>query len=213
MVFNRDTAFKTAEFLLQIKAIQLRTNPPFVWASGWQSPIYCDNRVALSFPLVRTYLREQMVKLIRDRYDNAEVLAGVATGAIALGALVAESLNLPFVYVRPEPKGHGKQNQVEGFLEKGKRVVVIEDLISTGGSSLKAVHALRAHEAQVQGMVAIFTYGFEASQQAFEQAQCAITTLSDYEHLLEQSVKTGYISENEQEILKNWRHSPQSWKP
>jgi orotate phosphoribosyltransferase len=213
MVFNKESAYKTAEFLLKIKAIQLKAENPFTWASGWKSPIYCDNRITLSFPEIRTNLRQQMVRIIQEKYDNVQVIAGVATGAIALGVLIADDLGLPFVYVRPEPKGHGRQNQIEGFLEKGKRVLVIEDLISTGGSSLKAVDALRSASTEVLGMIAIFTYGFAISAEKFAESKCELITLSDYDHLLEASLKTGFISEKEHLLLSSWRLNPSEWTP
>ena len=213
MVFNPETAYKAAEFLLQIKAIQLRPEEPFQWASGWKSPIYCDNRKVLSYHTIRTYMREQLALAIEERFGKPDVIAGVATGAIGIGALVAQQMQLPFIYVRPEPKGHGLQNQIEGVLESGQRVVVVEDLVSTGGSSLKAVEALRMEEAEVIGMMALFTYGFEASQERFAQARCDLITLSDYEHLLEQAIKNGFVHERELDILQNWRKDPSSWNP
>jgi orotate phosphoribosyltransferase len=167
MIFNKDTAKKTAELLLQINAIKLNPKNPFTWASGWKSPIYCDNRVTLSFPPIRNYIREEFSKNIEKQYGKPDVIAGVATGAIGIGMLVAEYMGLPFVYVRPEAKKHGRQNQIEGFLQKGQSVVVVEDLISTGASSLLAVEALKAEGATVKGMVAIFTYGFDISVQNF----------------------------------------------
>ena len=163
MIFNKDTAEKTAELLLQINAIKLNPKNPFTWASGWQSPIYCDNRLILSFPLIRNYIRDEFAKNIEKQFGKPDVIAGVATGAIGIGILVAESLGLPFVYVRPEPKKHGRQNQVEGFLQKGQNVVVVEDLISTGNSSLLAVEALKEAGANIKGMAAIFTYGFDVA--------------------------------------------------
>jgi len=169
MIMNKDTAKKTAELLLQIKAIKLQPNDPFTWASGWKSPIYCDNRTTLSFPKIRTYLRENLAKIIEQEYGKPDVIAGVATGAIAIGVLVAQQLNVPFIYVRPEPKSHGRKNQIEGFLEKNKSVVVVEDLISTGKSSLNAVEALREEGVNVKGMVAIFSYGFELATKNFEE--------------------------------------------
>lgn len=212
MIMNKDTAKKTAELLLQIKAIKLQPNSPFTWASGWKSPIYCDNRITLSFPKIRNYLRENIADIIEKEYGKPDVIAGVATGAIALGVLVAQHLNLPFIYVRPEPKSHGRKNQIEGLLEKNKNVVVIEDLISTGKSSLNAVKALKEEGADVKGMVAIFSYGFKNAQENFENANIKLTTLSDYDHLLEQSIDSNYISEKELTILQNWRENPDKWK-
>jgi orotate phosphoribosyltransferase len=186
MIMNKDTAKKTAELLLQIKAIKLQPNEPFTWASGWKSPIYCDNRTTLSYTEIRTYLRENLAKIIEQEYGKPDVIAGVATGAIAIGVLVAQQLNVPFIYVRPEPKKHGRKNQIEGFLEKNKSVVVVEDLISTGKSSLNAVAALKEEGANVKGMVAIFNYGFDLATKNFKDANVKLNTLSDYEHLLEQ---------------------------
>ena len=212
MILNKDTAKKTAELLLQIKAIKLQPNDPFTWASGWKSPIYCDNRTTLSFPKIRTYLRENLANLIEQEYGKPDVIAGVATGAIAIGVLVAQHLNVPFVYVRPEPKSHGRKNQVEGLLEKNKNVVVVEDLISTGKSSLNAVKALKEAGANVKGMVAIFSYGFEIAEENFKNAEVDLTTLSDYNHLLEQSFDSSYISQQELETLIEWRKNPSEWK-
>jgi len=211
MIMSKDTAKKTAELLLQIKAIKLQPNAPFTWASGWKSPIYCDNRTTLSFPKIRNYLRENLANIIEKEYGKPDVIAGVATGAIAIGVLVAQHLNVPFVYVRPEPKSHGRKNQVEGFLEKGKNVVVVEDLISTGKSSLNAVKALKEEGAKVKGMVAIFNYGFKIADENFENANVNLTTLSDYEYLLEQALDSNYISSSELETLKNWRENPSKW--
>ncbi len=211
MIFTKETAEKTAELLLQINAIKLNPSKPFLWASGWNSPIYCDNRLALSFPAIRNYLRDEFVKQIEDKYGKPDVIAGVATGAIGIGILVAEEMGLPFVYVRPEPKKHGRQNQVEGFLQKGQNVVVVEDLISTGNSSLMAVEALKEAGAHVKGMVAIFSYGFEIAKQNFENAGVELTTLSNYEHLLDLAVAKKYISEEELETLKEWRENPSEW--
>jgi len=211
MIKNKDTAKKTAELLLQIKAIKLQPNDPFTWASGWKSPIYCDNRTTLSYPPIRNYLRENLSEIIEKEYGKPDVIAGVATGAIAIGVLVAQFLNVPFIYVRPEPKSHGRKNQVEGFLDKNQNVVVVEDLISTGKSSLNAVQALKEAGATVKGMVAIFSYGFEIADENFKKADVKLTTLSDYDHLLEQSFDSSYISEKELETLKKWRENPSKW--
>ncbi len=211
MIFNKETAKKTAEVLLQINAIKLQPNDPFTWASGWKSPIYCDNRIVLSFPLIRNYIRETMAKHIEDHYGKPDVIAGVATGAIGIGALVAEYLNLPFVYVRPEAKKHGRQNQVEGYIEKGQTVVVVEDLISTGKSSLNAVLALNEAEVKVKGMVAIFSYGFDVASKNFNDANVELHTLSNYENLLEQALDTNYITEKQQDILAQWNANPSEW--
>lgn len=211
MILDKNTAKKTAELLLQIKAIKLQPNEPFTWASGWKSPIYCDNRTTLSFVNIRNYLREHLAKAVEEKYGKPDVIAGVATGAIAIGVLVAQELGVPFVYVRPEPKKHGRQNQIEGYLEKGQNVVVIEDLISTGKSSLNAVKALKEADANVKGMIAIFSYGFEFAQENFDAANIELTTLSDYNNLLEQAVETNYINDTELETLKNWRLNPSKW--
>jgi orotate phosphoribosyltransferase len=208
---NKDTAKKTAELLLKIKAIKLQPTEPFTWASGWKSPIYCDNRATLSFPQIRTFIRQEMATLIIEKYGKPDVIAGVATGAIAIGVLVAEELGVPFVYVRPEAKKHGRQNQVEGVLESGSNVVVIEDLISTGKSSLNAVKALKEANATVKGMIAIFSYGFAIADENFKKDNIDLTTLSNYESLLEQAVDTNYISEKELKTLNDWRENPSVW--
>lgn len=213
MILDKNSAKKTAELLLQINAIKLNPENPFTWASGWKSPIYCDNRILLSYPPIRNYVREEMAKQVEELYGKPDVIAGVATGAIGIGILVAETMGLPFVYVRPEPKSHGRQNQIEGHLAPGQKVVVIEDLISTGKSSLNAVNALKAAEANVKGMVAIFTYGFRAATENFEAAGVALNTLSDYNHLVEQALDTQYIKESQLETLKEWRVAPNLWQP
>ena len=211
MIFNKDIAEKTAELLLQINAIKLNPRNPFTWASGWNSPIYCDNRITLSFPAVRNYIRDEFSKNIEKQFGKPDVIAGVATGAIGIGILVAESLGLPFVYVRPEPKKHGRLNQVEGFLQKGQNVVVIEDLISTGNSSLLAVEALKEAGANVKGMAAIFSYGFEIATENFKNANIDLYTLSNYENLLPLAVSKKYITEEEELALQNWRKNPSTW--
>ena len=211
MIFNNDTAQQTAELLLQINAIKLETKNHFTWASGWKSPIYCDNRVILSFPAVRNYIRDEFVKQIEAKFGRPDVIAGVATGAIGIGILVAEAMGLPFVYVRPEAKKHGRQNQVEGFLQKGQTVIVVEDLISTGGSSLMAVEALRNEGANVKGMAAIFTYGFPISEEKIAEAKLDVYTLSNYENLIEKAVEKKYVSEEELETLKSWNSNPSEW--
>ncbi len=202
---------QVAECLLKIKAIKLQPNNPFTWASGWHSPIYCDNRKTLSYPEIRTLIRDAFVDKIKKNYPQTELIAGVATGAIAQGALVAQSLGLPFVYVRSSPKDHGLGNLIEGDLKKNQKTVIIEDLISTGGSSLKAAEALRSSEADVLGMVAIFTYGFHVSEKAFKEHSINLTTLSNYNVLIETALSEGYISESDVEKLKEWRKSPDSW--
>ncbi|MCE5346266.1 MAG: orotate phosphoribosyltransferase [Bacteroidales bacterium] len=204
-------ANKTAEFLLQIKAIKLQPATPFTWASGWKSPIYCDNRKTLSFPEVRSYIRDSFAALVNELYPQAEVIAGVATGAIAHGALAADKLGLPFIYVRSGAKEHGLGNQIEGYFEPGQKVVVIEDLISTGGSSLSAVRALREAGCEVLGMVAVFTYEFEKASDAFAAENCTLHTLSNYSVLVDTAVKTGYIGQTEVETLRKWRIDPSVW--
>ncbi|GJQ06264.1 orotate phosphoribosyltransferase [Capnocytophaga cynodegmi] len=212
MILDTNTAQKTADFLLQIKAIKLNSENSFTWASGWKSPIYCDNRIILSYPEVRDFVASQMAKQIKEKYPNTEVVAGVATGAIGIGMLVANQLGLPFIYVRPEPKKHGRQNQIEGLLEANQNVIVIEDLISTGMSSLNAIKALKDSQANVLGMIAIFSYGFGVANSNFANEKVNLYTLSDYENLLLQALKIGYISENELETLKEWRENPSQWK-
>ncbi|WP_353170512.1 orotate phosphoribosyltransferase [Flavobacterium sp.] len=211
MIFNNNTAQQTAELLLQINAIKLETKNHFTWASGWKSPIYCDNRVILSFPAVRNYIKDEFVKQIEAKFGRPDVIAGVATGAIGIGILVAEAMGLPFVYVRPEAKKHGRQNQVEGFLQKGQSVIVVEDLISTGGSSLMAVEAIRNEGANVKGMAAIFTYGFPISEEKIAAAKLDVYTLSNYENLIEKAVEKQYVSEEELETLKSWNSNPSEW--
>src|SRR6056300_678562 len=208
MIQNKQVALRTAESLLQIKAIKLQPENPFTWASGWKSPIYCDNRLTLSFPTIRNFLKIEFAKQIEEIYGKPDYIAGVATGAIAIGVLVAEYMGVPFIYVRDKAKGHGRQNQVEGFFEPGSNVVVIEDLISTGGSSLKAVAALKEAGARVLGMMAIFTYDFPIAAENFENAKVRLHTLSDYHHLLEQAVAQGAVSESSVEVLKEWRKDP-----
>jgi orotate phosphoribosyltransferase len=211
MPLKDDTALKTAEFLLQIKAIKLEPNKPFTWASGWKSPIYCDNRITLSYPKVRTFIRQSLVKAIEDKYGKPDVIAGVATAAIAQGALVAEAMGLPFVYVRSAPKDHGMENLIEGELKPGQSVVVIEDLISTGGSSLKAVNALREAGAKVSGMISVFSYGFKLAEENFKKAQCPIFSICNYDVLVEKALDTNYISKNDIKALKAWRDAPEVW--
>lgn len=206
------TSKQIANYLLQIKAIKLEPANPFTWASGLKSPIYCDNRKTLSYPEIRTAIKNAFADKIREKYPQVELIAGVATGAIAQGALVAEALNLPFIYVRSEAKGHGLNNQIEGYFQEGQKVVVIEDLISTGGSSLKAVSALREANCEVLGMLAIFTYGFDNAAQNFIEAKCELTTLSDYSAMIESAVELNYVSKDQLETLKQWRLSPSTWK-
>jgi orotate phosphoribosyltransferase len=213
MVLDKNSAKKTAELLLQINAIKLRPENPFTWASGWKSPIYCDNRIILSHPKIRNYVATTMAEQVKTRYGNPNVIAGVATGAIGIGILVAEVLGLPFIYVRPQPKSHGRQNQIEGSLSEGQTVVVIEDLISTGKSSLNAVQALKNGGADIMGMLAIFTYNFDVAKENFKTADVSLQTLSDYENLIQQASETNYIKEEKMQTLLQWRSNPQEWKP
>ncbi len=212
MILDKETAKKTAELLLQINAIKLQPQEPFTWASGWKSPIYCDNRVTLSYPAIRNFLHQEMAKQVEGIYGKPDAIVGVATGAIGIGMLVADYLNVPFAYVRPEPKKHGRQNQIEGYLESGSTVVVIEDLISTGKSSLLAVESLKNATINVKGMLAIFTYGFDTATKKFEEAGVPLHTLSDYSHLLIQARDTQFITETQQDTLENWRKDPANWK-
>ena len=212
MIFNQNIAQQTAEYLLQINAIKLNPENPFTWASGWKSPIYCDNRVILSHPKIRVFVREQISKQINELYGKPEIIAGVATGAIGIGMLVADLMNLPFIYVRPNSKKHGRKNQIEGSFEKEQNVVVIEDLISTGNSSLVAVDALREAELKVKGMISIFTYGFPISYENFKKKNVELHTLSSYDILLEQALSTDYINEKDFKILSKWRKNPQDWE-
>ena len=213
MIFDKETAKKTAELLLQIKAIKLQPQEPFRWASGWRSPIYCDNRIALSFPQVRNFIREHLSKYIENEIGKPDVIAGVATGAIGIGMLIADYLNLPFIYIRPEPKSHGRKNQIEGLEPINKTVVIVEDLISTGSSSLKASTALLEVGAVIKGMVSIFDYGFDISKQNFEKAHINLLSLSNYENLLEQALDTKYITQDQKIILDSWRVAPDKWNP
>jgi orotate phosphoribosyltransferase len=206
-----DHAVKVAEFLLQIKAVKLQPEKPFTWASGMKSPIYCDNRKILSYPKIRTYIRQHFVQVINEVFGKPDLIAGVATGGIAIGALVAQELNLPFVYVRSEAKKHGLTNMIEGEYEAGQSVVVIEDLISTGGSSLKAVEALREKECVVKGLAAIFTYGFDESVQAFRKSKCRMETLTNYDTLVSTAVERNFIDEKDVKRLKEWRADPAAW--
>lgn len=211
MILNEDKALKVAEFLLQIKAVKLNPQLPFTWASGLKSPIYCDNRVTLSYPNIRTFIRQTFAEAILEKYGKPDVIAGVATGGIAQGALVAQELGVPFIYVRSSAKEHGMGNQVEGYFERGQRVVVIEDLISTGGSSLKAVEALRDAELDVKGLLAIFTYGFHLATENFNNAKCPFLTLSNYDILLKKALDNNTISESDLNTLEEWRKDPNNW--
>ena len=197
--------------LLKVKAIKLQPDNPFTWASGWKSPFYCDNRKTLSYPSLRTFVKTEIARVVLENFEDVDAIAGVATGAIAQGALVAEALNLPFVYVRSKPKDHGLENLIEGELKPGMKVVVIEDLISTGGSSLKAVEAIRNNGCEVVGMVASYTYGFDVAKKAVEDAKVELITLTNYEAVLDVALKTGYIQESHVELLHEWRRDPAHW--
>lgn len=211
MIINEEIALKTAEYLLQIKAIKLNPQQPYTWASGWKSPIYCDNRKTLSYPKIRTYIRQQFTRAITDHYGTPDAIAGVATGGIANGALVAQDMGLAFVYVRTSQKEHGLENVIEGVIEAGQSVVVCEDLISTGGSSLKVVEALRKAGCDVKGMVAIFSYGFKTATDAFKKAKCPLITLSDYDTLLKQALADGTVLPSDLPMLSKWREAPDQW--
>jgi orotate phosphoribosyltransferase len=202
---------KVAEFLLQIKAIKLQPNKPFTWASGWKSPIYCDNRVALSFPAVRTFIRQNLSALIQEEFGSVSLIAGVATAGIPQGVLVAQELGLPFAYVRSSAKTHGTGSLIEGDISQGQRVVVVEDLISTGKSSLQAVEALRQAGCDVTGLVAIFSYGFEIAEENFKAAKCRFSTLSNYQALIEYASENALITPEDQEVLLRWRSNPSGW--
>jgi orotate phosphoribosyltransferase len=197
--------------LLHIKAIKLQPNNPFTWASGWKSPFYCDNRKTLSYPKLRTFVKLEFAHILQEQFSEAEAVAGVATGAIPQGALVADALNLPFVYVRSKPKNHGLENLIEGELKPGTKVVVLEDLVSTGSSSLKAVEALRKYGCEVIGMVASYTYGFPIAEKAFKDAGVKLYTLTDYDHVVAEALETGYIVDSDVEILHRWRKDPANW--
>jgi len=213
MNYSFNSAHKVAEFLLQIKAISLRPEEPYKWASGWNAPIYCDNRKTLSYPRIRTFIRQEIVKTIDENFGRPDLIAGVATGGIAQAALVAQEFGLPLVYVRPEPKGHGMENQIEGVVEGGQSVIVIEDLVSTGKSSLQAVDAIRKAGCTVKGMVAIFTYGFDTAKKNFLEHKCPLVTLTDFNAVLEKAIETNYIQETDLESLNEWRQNPTEWKP
>ena len=201
----------TAELLLKLKAVKLNPSFPFIWASGWKSPIYCDNRILLSDPKSRNIIANYFSEIIKNKYDDVEVIAGVATGAIGIGILVAQKLNLPFIYVRPEAKKHGRKNQIEGKISENQKIVVIEDLISTGKSSLNAVKALRESNLEVMGMVAIFTYGFNKSIENFEKNKVDLDTLSDYNELIKKATEIKYVKEKDSETLKKWNEDPENW--
>lgn len=202
-----------ANKLLKIKAVKLQPANPFIWASGWKSPIYCDNRKTLSHPSLRNFIKLELARTIIEKYGNVNTIAGVATGAIAQGAMVAEELNLPFVYVRATPKDHGLENLIEGDLKPGSKVVVVEDLISTGGSSLKAVEAIRNAGCDVTGMITIFTYGFPVADEKFKEAKVKYTALCNYDAILDEALKTDYVAESEIKTLQEWRKDPVRWNP
>ncbi|WP_410220616.1 orotate phosphoribosyltransferase [Pedobacter sp.] len=211
-MYNKsDIELKVAEFLLQIKAIKLQPTNPFTWASGWKSPIYCDNRITLSHPAVRTYIRQKLAQLIQEEYGAVDVIAGVATAGIPQGVLVAQELGLPFIYVRSKAKEHGTGSLIEGEIIEGQRVVVVEDLVSTGKSSLQAVNALREAGLSVAGLVAIFTYGFKQADENFAAAKCRFSTLSNYSALIDYAVEQGLIAKNDLELLSTWRENPAEW--
>lgn len=212
ITIQEKTADHVASMLLNVQAIKLSTQKPFTWASGWKSPIYCDNRVALSYPEIRSQITHELVVAIQANFSTASAIAGVATAGIAQGALVAHTLSLPFAYVRPKPKDHGMENLIEGRLTREHNVVVIEDLVSTGGSSLKAVEALRSSGINVLGMVSIFTYGFEVAQKNFRESNISLVSLSDYDHLLKCALDQDYIAESELISLQAWRKDPANWK-
>ncbi len=211
MVINKAIAAEVAARLLQIKAIKLQPQNPFTWSSGWKSPIYCDNRVTLSDPGIRTYIKESLAELVVQHFSSVQLIAGVATAGIAQGAMVADGMRLPYAYVRPEPKSHGTGQQIEGRAEAGQKVVLVEDLISTGGSSLKAAKALRDAGLEVLGVIAIFDYGFETAVKAFEEAGIPYYTLSNYESLLPAAIKEGLIQESQLALLQEWRKAPEVW--
>jgi len=206
-----DIASEVARKLLEINAIKLNVTNPFTWASGWKSPIYCDNRLSLSYPLVRTFVKEKIIEVIHNEFRETEGIAGVATAGIPQGALVADALNVPFIYVRSKPKGHGMENMIEGKVIKNQKVVVIEDLVSTGGSSLKAIEALRANHIEVLGMVSVFTYGFPIAEENFKKAGIKLITLSNYNTLLNVALSLDYISNDQVNHLKAWRKNPDKW--
>ena len=211
MIFSEEIAMTTAEFLLKIKAVKLSPSNPFTWASGIKSPIYCDNRITLSFPTIRTYIRQQFVKIITEEYAPIDFIAGVATGGIAQGALVAQELGLPFVYVRSEQKKHGLENKIEGKIDPGTSVVVVEDLVSTGKSSLSAVEALTGAGCVVKGMVAIFSYNLDIAKKSFENEKCRLINLSDYDTLVQKALESNYITDEDMRSLIQWRENPSKW--
>lgn len=211
-MYNKsDIELKVAEFLLQIKAIKLQPNNPFTWASGWKSPIYCDNRVTLSHPSIRTYIRQKLTQLIQEEFGSVDLIAGVATAGIPQGVLVAQELGLPFAYVRAKAKEHGTGSLIEGEIVEGQRVVVVEDLVSTGKSSLQAVNALKDAGLSVAGLVSIFTYGFDVAEENFKEAKCRFATLSNYNTLIEYAAENSFIAQSDVDILNQWRRNPSEW--
>ncbi len=211
MSLTSQTQTKIAEYLLQIKAIKLRPQEPFLWASGWKSPIYCDNRISLSYPVIRTFIRQQLVKLVQEEFGTPEIIVGVATAGIPQGVLLAQELGLPFAYVRSAPKEHGRQNLVEGEVQDGQRAVIIEDLVSTGKSSLQVINALKDKGIEVIGLISIFSYGFEEAEDAFKKIKCRFFSLSNYDSLLDVAVKGNYINVSDLETLRVWRMNPSNW--
>lgn len=211
MIFKEETAQKMAELLLKVKAVKINAHEPFTWASGLKSPIYCDNRITLSYPAIRTYIRQQFSNIIKDEFGNIDSIVGVATAGIPHGVLVAQDLGLPFAYVRSSKKDHGLGNEIEGVIESGQSVIMIEDLISTGGSSLNAVNVVREHGGVVKGLLAIFSYGFDSASEKFKNADCRLFTLTDYPSLLTLALKNEYIRESDLDSLTKWRKSPDTW--
>lgn len=211
MIYKEEIAFKMAELLLKVKAVKINVKEPFTWASGMKSPIYCDNRITLSYPAIRTFIRQQISTIVKDEFGNVDLIAGVATGGIPHGVLVAQELGLPFAYVRTNKKDHGLSNQIEGVIESGQSVVMIEDLISTGGSSMDAVNAVKQTGGLVKGLVAIFSYGFAGASDKFTQADIKMITLTDYNALIKNALENNFIRESEIETLKKWRESPEQW--
>ncbi|NDB36316.1 MAG: orotate phosphoribosyltransferase [Flavobacteriia bacterium] len=213
MIYDKDSALRIAGELLRIKAVKLQPENPFTWASGWKSPIYCDNRKTLSYPMLRTFIRQKFSEIIDKEYGKPDLIAGIATGGIPQGVLVAQELGLPFIYVRSNVKDHGLGNLIEGHYEAGQKVIVIEDLISTGGSSLLGVKALKDAGMHVKGLLAIFSYGFDLARESFNAASCPYFTISDYDHLIEQALILEYIREEDLSTLKKWREIPSGWSP
>ena len=211
MIYTEECAVNVAEFLLKKQAVKLRPKEPFTWASGWLSPIYCDNRKTLSYPELRTYIRQNFVKAAAEKFSHIDAVAGVATGGIAHGVLVAQELGLPFLYVRSAPKGHGMQNLIEGEVPAGRNVLVVEDLVSTGGSSLQAVEALRGAGCEVKNMLAVFDYDFDLKKERFQQARCELISLSTYEYVIQRAAELNYVQESDLEILNAWRKNPETW--